>query len=91
MFILVCNWYMVYLQLLIMILNVCHESIPKKGQRFYKGLQRWRPIYSISNIEEYNESDDWVVYEEMLDQYFVANRIEDVRRVPILSVIGTES
>lgn len=50
-----------------------------------------RVLGSISNIEEYNESDDWVVYEEMLDQYFVANRIEDVRRVPVLSVIGTES
>lgn len=46
---------------------------------------------SIGQLGEFNpERDDWTIYEERMEQYFVVNKIGDALKVAtLLSVIGT--
>lgn len=47
---------------------------------------------SIGRMAEFDVSENWKLYEERLEQYFLANRIEKERQVPVLlSVIGSKS
>lgn len=47
---------------------------------------------NIGNVAEFDGSEDWPLYEESLEQYFLANGIEEQRNVPVsLSVIGPRS
>jgi len=51
-----------------------------------------RVFGSIGNIAEFDGSEEWKLYEERLEQYFLANGVENSRRVPVLlSVIGAKS
>lgn len=48
----------------------------------------------IGQIAEFRgESDDWMIYQERLEQYFAANRIttEEIRVATLLSTIGTQA
>lgn len=47
---------------------------------------------SIGSMAEFDGSEEWKLYEERLEQYFLANGIEKERQVPVLlSVIGSKS
>ena len=48
---------------------------------------------TIGTLHEFNiHHDDWVIYKEKLDQYFLANLISDDRRVSVLlTLIGTDA
>ena len=48
---------------------------------------------TIGTLQEFNiHQDDWVIYKEKLDQYFLANLISDDRRVSVLlTLIGTDA
>lgn len=47
---------------------------------------------SVSSIAEFDGSEEWKLYEERLEQYFLANGIEKERKVPVLLfVIGRKS
>lgn len=44
---------------------------------------------SIGTVSEFEGTDDWKLYQERLKQYFLANAIEEGRKVPVLlSVVG---
>lgn len=64
------------------------------------GFGRWptQPEYrvrvqtAVGHIETFNVGQDWSIYEERLEQYLLANFVEEERRVPVLlSVIGQEA
>jgi len=47
---------------------------------------------NIGHVAEFDGLEDWWLYEERLEQYFLANGIEKQRKVPVLlSVIGPRS
>jgi len=39
---------------------------------------------SIGTVSEFEAMDDWKLYQERLEQYFLANAIEEGRKVPVL-------
>lgn len=45
----------------------------------------------ISNIGCFNINDDWDLFNERLEQYFLANRIDEERKVPVLLTSVNES
>ena len=49
-------------------------------------------IVGVGTAPEYNFGDDWNLYVERLDQFFIANYVEDERKVPVLiTVIGAKT
>lgn len=38
---------------------------------------------NVGIIDKYKISDDWEIFSERLEQYFIANRIEEERRVSV--------
>ncbi|CAG4965541.1 unnamed protein product [Colias eurytheme] len=48
---------------------------------------------SFGKISEFNEhQDDWTLYVERLEQYFIVNKIPEDLQVPtLLTIMGTES
>ncbi|KAJ8683576.1 hypothetical protein QAD02_019368 [Eretmocerus hayati] len=49
-------------------------------------------VSTIGNIKEFNPKDNWMLWIERLEQFFLANDISSVKKVPILlTLIGNES
>lgn len=46
---------------------------------------------AIANISTFNTGDDWEIFIERLDQYFLANLIEAQRKVPVLLTSVSET
>lgn len=47
---------------------------------------------TIGTLSEYQIGNDWCTYEERMEQYFLANYIEDNKKVPVLlTVIGEQA
>ena len=45
----------------------------------------------VSNVNHFNINDDWDIFIERLEQYFIANRVEDARKVPVLLTTISEA
>lgn len=45
----------------------------------------------ISELKEFNIQEDWALWKERLDQFFLANDIEDAKKVSLLiTLLGSE-
>ena len=44
---------------------------------------------SIGSLQEFQEGQNWLIYKERLEQYFIANRIDEARKAAtLLTLIG---
>ena len=41
---------------------------------------------SIGTVSEFEATDDWKLYQERLEQYFLANGIEEGRKIPVVGL-----